>query len=108
MTPSQSPLPAETLRLFDGYDAHQLSAVEARDFVIGRLLEEGDSADLVWLGSQVDRAGLRQWMEQRGERQLSRRSRLFWQRVFGLAGLEEVTPAGSEPLRKNREALWPH
>ncbi len=100
-----NPLPAATLRLFDGYPKDQLVAPEAREFVIGRLLEEGDRRDLAWLGAEVGQARLRTWVEQRGERQLSRRSRLFWQRVFGLAKPEEAEVAASE--KPPREALWP-
>ncbi len=103
MSQPECTLPAATLRLFDGYDEHQLATPEANNFLIGRLLEEGDSRDLAWLGAAVGRAALRQWVEERGERQLSRRSRLFWQRVFGLSVMAET-----EPSRRAREALWPH
>ncbi len=91
-----------TLRLFDGYEEHQLATPEAQEFVIGRLLEEGDSSDLAWLSTEVGRPALCHWVEQRGSRQLSRRSHRFWQRVFGISGSEP------ESSRLAREALWPH
>ena len=103
MSQPEGTLPAATLRLFDGYDEHQLATSEANNFLIGRLLEEGDSTDLAWLAATVGRAALRHWVEERGERQLSRRSCLFWQRVFGLSA-----PVEAEPSRCAREALWPH
>jgi len=66
--------------------------------VIARLLEDGDSADLAWLCRAVPEAELAAWLERRGGRQLSLRSRAFWEVVLGcLAG-------GEAPARS---ALWP-
>jgi hypothetical protein len=100
-------LPAETLRLFDGYDPNALAAPEARAFVIGRLLEEGESADLAWLGATVDRDALVDWMEHRADRQLSRRSRLFWRSVLALRPSRRSASPLPEDTAPPREALWP-
>jgi hypothetical protein len=98
-------LPAATLRLFDGYDPAALAAPAARDFVIGRLLEEGDRADLAWLAASAASAGstaLADWLARRANRQLSRRSRRFWRRVLAPA------PVGAaDGAAQLREALWP-
>ncbi len=88
-------LPEETRRLFPGYSEAEL---EASPFLIGRLLEDGDSHDLAWLCRIFPEAELALWLEARGGRQLSVRSRLFWEVVLGReAG--EGAPSG--------RALWP-
>ena len=94
-------LPPATLRLFDGYDPAMLHDPASREFVIGRLLEEGDAADLAWLGNQVDREALAGWVRRRGARQLSRRSRLFWRQVL------ELGPEPADESVRTREEIWP-
>ena len=86
-------IPAETRRLFPGYDS-----TLGLPFLIARLLEDGDEADLRWLTRNVPETELAAWLEQRGGRQLSLRSRAFWEAVLD-------RPAGGEvPIRKD---LWP-
>jgi hypothetical protein len=85
-------LPAETLRLFQGY------AEPDPPFLIGRLLEDGDSRDLAWLCRTFPEAELASWLETRGGRQLSIRSRAFWEVVLGKTADGEVS---------SRSALWP-
>jgi hypothetical protein len=86
-------IPPETRRLFPGYDSNP-----GLPFLIARLLEDGDEADLRWLTRNVPEAELTTWLEQRGGRQLSVRSRAFWEAVLG-------RPAGGEAsIRKD---LWP-
>jgi len=86
-------IPAETRRLFPGYDS-----TLGLPFLIARLLEDGDEADLRWLTRNVPETELAAWLEQRGGRQLSIRSRAFWEAVLD-------RPAGGEvPARKE---LWP-
>jgi hypothetical protein len=94
-----APLPEPTRRLFPGY-AEDTEADLARSapFVIARLLEDGDSADLAWLCRTVPEPELAAWLERRGGRQLSLRSRAFWEVVLG-------RPAGGEAPA--RSALWP-
>lgn len=50
----------------------------ADPLVTGRVLEDGDEADLRWLCRELGEDGLRRWLRQRGGRQLSTRSRAFW------------------------------
>jgi hypothetical protein len=89
-------IPLETRRLFPGYAEADLAA--GLPFLITRLLEDGDEADLRWLTRNLPETELATWLEQRGGRQLSLRSRAFWEAVLG-------RPAGDEvPIRKD---LWP-
>lgn len=89
-------LPEATRRLFPGYADADLAA--GLPFLIARLLEDGDEADLRWLTRNLPETELAAWLEQRGGRQLSVRSRAFWEAVLG-------RPAGGEvPIRKD---LWP-
>lgn len=97
MTESQH-LPARTRRLFAHYEEPEGFAHQAPAFIIGRILEEGDSADLEWLFEQFSDYDLRSWLIQRGSRQLTRRSRLFWQMVFDCA-IPDPPPLS--------EQLWP-
>lgn len=78
-------LPPRTRRLFAHYEEPESIAHRAPTFVIGRILEEGDSDDLEWLFAQFSEDDLLSWLSQRGARQLTRRSRLFWQLVFDCA-----------------------
>lgn len=78
-------LPKSTLRLFPSYEPHLFERTESRPFVVGRLLEEGDRHDLAWLASEVDESELVRWVEERGARQLSRRSLSFWSRLLRIA-----------------------
>lgn len=82
-------------RLFP--DAAGLLSEPSNPLVIARILEEGEEADLRWLAEVVDEAELRRWLEARGGRQLSPRSRRFWQLVLG------ATPS---PASELEEALW--
>jgi hypothetical protein len=73
-------LPTAARRLFPGYDEAELAKGGA--FVIGRLLEDGDGADLAWLCETVPEEELAAWLERHGGRKLSRRSRAFWELVL--------------------------
>ena len=86
-------LPAETRRLFPGYDSKP-----GLPFLIGRLLEDGDESDLRWLTRNVSEPELAAWLESRGGRQLSLRSRAFWEAVL------DRRAGGEIPIRKD---LWP-
>ena len=89
-------IPPETRRLFPGYADADLA--EGLPFLIARLLEDGDEADLRWLTRNVPETELAAWLEQRGGRQLSVRSRAFWEAVLGRPASGEV------PIRRD---LWP-
>lgn len=91
-------------RLFDGYEAADLGAPEFRHFVVLRLLEEGDSADLRSLFSQISEEELSALLfpATNGSlgaeaRQLSARSRAFWHWILG----------GSTPIPAEDHPLWP-
>ena len=87
-------LPEETRRLFSGYAEADL---QASPFLIGRLLEDGDSHDLAWLCRTFPEPELALWLEARGGRQLSVRSRAFWEVVLDRQAGDEAS----------RSALWP-
>ena len=91
-------LPSETLRLFPESSTNDSLARLPADFVIGRLLEEGDSEDLRWLLDRVSKNAITDWLDRRGPRQLSRRSRAFW------AMLLEHPIGDPSPID---EELWP-
>jgi hypothetical protein len=109
-------LPLETARLFPeggapagggvpGGDVGKSVWVRERDgaavagsFVIGRLLEDGDGADLRWLFANVPEEAAAAWLGERGGRQLSARSRAFWEVLLGV-------PAG--PASEIGRELWP-
>jgi hypothetical protein len=88
-------LPEDTRRLFPGYAEADLAA---SPFLIGRLLEDGDTHDLAWLCRTFPEPELALWLEARGGRQLSMRSRAFWEVVLGRQAGDEAS---------SRSALWP-
>jgi hypothetical protein len=94
------PPPGSTRRHFpDGLPGPADAAVPAaRGALIARLLEDGDRADLAWLGRAVGREALAAWVARHGSRRLSRRSRAFAAVALGVAD------PGSDP---RAEALWP-
>jgi len=89
-------IPPETRRLFPGYADADINP--GLPFLIARLLEDGDEADLRWLTRNVPETELAAWLEQRGGRQLSIRSRAFWEAVLDRRAGPEA------PARKD---LWP-
>jgi hypothetical protein len=97
-------LPAGARRLFPHYlgndEENDLDPRRAAPFLISRLLEDGDAADLAWLGQTVGEAGLAAWLESHGGRQLSVRSRAFWELLLD-------RPAGGSIDPSTRSALWP-
>ncbi|HEV7517900.1 MAG TPA: hypothetical protein VGR07_16495 [Thermoanaerobaculia bacterium] len=87
-------------RLFPGYEAATLEAPGNLPFLLSRLLEDGDGADLRRLFAEVPEVSeaVAAWLATRGGRQLSVRSRAFWGLVLDTA----VPPAAPEI-----SALWP-
>jgi len=98
-------LPPAARRLFPGYpaDALDLADPASAPFVVGRLLEDGDRADLAWLFAMLPEAEVAAWLAGRGDRQLSRRSRAFWKLVFGAKG----DNGAGEARTADADALWP-
>ena len=84
-------LPAGALRLFP-HHPEPPDPDEHADFVIERLLDEGDSADLAWLVERVGEPRLRAWLAAHGARRLSRRSRALWSLTLGVE-LAPPTPS---------------
>lgn len=91
-------LPPGSRRLF----AHpeEIDPQNHQPYVVGRLLEEGDSVDLRALTSSLSEDDLKDWFRRRGGRQLSSRSRAFWSLVLGI-------PETEPPRPELAEALWP-
>jgi hypothetical protein len=86
-----------TRRLFPELPTAVLSTREARDYVVIRLLGEGDSHDLRCLASTCPESTIRRVFLHRG-RQLSRRDRAFWSLLLA------VEPPAENPLASE---LWP-
>ncbi len=92
-------IPEATRRLFHGYADVDLTVLaQGRSLLIARLLEDGDSADLAWLSRTLPEEDLGAWLESRGGRQLSVRSRAFWEVVL------DRKAGAADPARS---ALWP-
>ncbi|HEX6864519.1 MAG TPA: hypothetical protein VF414_16945 [Thermoanaerobaculia bacterium] len=85
-------------RLFAHYEESDLTPERGGSLVIARLLEDGDSADLAGLVAQAGEPALAGWLARHGGRQLSRRSRAFWEVVLGREAGPSVPGAGE---------LWP-
>jgi hypothetical protein len=89
-------IPAGTARLFadpDGVDPERHAP-----YLLARLLEDGDRDDLHWLFAILPETEAAAWLRERGGRQLSARSRAFWEAVLGVeAG--PPSPVAAE--------LWP-
>jgi hypothetical protein len=96
-------IPPGTSRLFPDHDPGDLAGGDP-SFVIARLLEDGDSADLAWLVRTVPEAALADWLERRGARGLSLRSRAFWEVVLGRRAGGALSEGEAETVRK---AIWP-
>lgn len=90
--------PAATRRLFPNYDEADLTPERAGSLLIAHLLEDGDAGDLAWLLAAIPEPVIADWFARHGGRQLSARSRAFWEIVLG-------RPAG--PAHPDAEALWP-
>ena len=93
----------QTARLFPGHESLlEDVAADPRhpgwNFVIGRVLEEGNGADLRWLSRSKTQPELASWFEHHGLRALSRRSRQFWavilRRPIGTPTANPLWPLG--------------
>jgi hypothetical protein len=103
-------LPPAARRLFsapgDGDTAGggpRLDAASPDPYVLARLLEDGDRADLAWLCSRMPAGTLAAWLERHGSRRLSRRSLAFWAVVLDR---RDLRPERLPELARRRE-LWP-
>lgn len=91
-------LPSHTRRLFAHYSDPARLPGDSPQLVLAKLMEEGDSTDLRWLTQAFDENELAAWIDDHGQRQLSRRSLAFWQIVLARPGHR-----GSRP----GDELWP-
>jgi hypothetical protein len=91
-------LPDGTRRLFAAYAEEDLAPELASSLLTARLLEDGDAADLAWLLGGTPEAEIAAWLARHGGRQLSARSRAFWEVVLGVEAGPVPPEAGS---------LWP-
>ena len=91
-------VPLAARRLFPETHGSQLETDMSTAFVASRLLEAGDSNDLIALFSQCPEDEIRRVFLKRGFRQVDHRSRAFWSLLFGHQPIER-DPIG--------EALWP-
>jgi len=85
-------------RVPDHYDAEVLGLEDSAPWLISVLLEEGSTNDLRWLIDRFGLDALREWFEQRGGRQLSRRNRAFWRIVLDTE---------AHPDERGGSDLWP-
>ncbi len=91
-------LPEDTRRLFESYNDLDPSATSNAGLIFAKLMEEGNSNDLVWLTGLFPESQMAEWLGRHGRRLLSRRSRIFWQQL-----LDRPEPAH---LRAGDD-LWP-
>lgn len=93
-------LHSDARRLFDGYgESSGRSELQRHEgFVVGRLLESGDSNDLRRLAKTVPEERWRSWFERQGGLGLSARSRVFWSLLLG------AEPPEPPALRRE---IWP-
>jgi len=91
-------LPEGARRLFAHWADKDLTPDRAPSLRIARLLEDGDATDLAGLLETTPEKEIAAWLARHGGRQLSRRSRAFWEAVLGV----EAGPAVPEA-----KALWP-
>lgn len=89
-------LPEQTQRLFAHYGEPENLAENAPGLVMARLMEEGDSNDLRWLTDTYSEKQITEWLVQHGHRQLSCRSRSFWQSLLNQPAL--ATPDTTDEL----------
>jgi len=91
-------MPEDARRLFPHYEDEALDLQHSRSLILGRLLEDGDGADLAWLTANVPEDEIAEWFSRHGGRQLSARSRELWRVVLG-----------REPglVHPEAKALWP-
>jgi hypothetical protein len=72
-------------------------------WIVARLLEDGDHADLAWLCGLLGEPAMAAWLELHGARRLSRRSLAFWAVLLDRPALRpERLPALARRLE-----LWP-
>jgi hypothetical protein len=77
-------LPEQLRRLFWEPDFEKVSFVDHYDFVVGRILVEGDWNSIQWLRKQVGDDALHDWIVRHEGRGLSRQQLRFWELILKL------------------------
>ena len=77
-------LPNELRRFFWDCEFEDLDLTEHREFVIGRILSDGDFNALRWLRRKVGDEELRHWFQNREGRGLSPQQLRFWELILEL------------------------
>jgi hypothetical protein len=72
-------------------------------WIVARLLEDGDHADLAWLCGLLGEPAMAAWLERHGARRLSRRSLAFWAVLLDRPALRPERL----PALARRMELWP-
>lgn len=96
--PTSVPLAATTRRLLAHYSESAVELPRHQAFLIGRLFEEGDTPDLLWLTENVSEEELSSWLRAHGGRSLSRRSLAFWATLLRDPQAIAGRPAANEDL----------
>ena len=99
-------LPERARRLFPHYEESALHGEAAAVLLIPRLLEDGDGDDLAWLAATYGEAALAGWLERRGARQLSVRSRAFWELVLGRPAAPGSGGGNQTPMPEDSGRRW--
>ena len=76
-------LPDSLRPLFWEHDFEALTCEADRDLIVARVLASGGWDAVRWLRSQLSDAELREWIERRRGRGLSRQQPRFWELILG-------------------------
>ncbi len=96
-------IPGEHVWLFWDVTPDLIDLERDRRYVLGRVLERGRLADVRWVVSQYGFDGIREFFQDGGHPELSRRTRVFW-RAFFKVGTNEWPEQSS--FRKSSTAPW--
>jgi hypothetical protein len=77
-------LPDSLQALFWEHDFAALTWERDRDLIVARVLASGGWDAVMWLRSQVSDTELREWIQRRRGRGLSRPQLRFWELILGL------------------------
>jgi len=95
------PIPSTLRRFFWDVRLADLSIDRHREFILGRLLEDGDRQALHWVCRTYPRRAVVDFLRDRGAALLSRRAWVFWSLAYGLD-----TRAGGRSSWRRRGRAW--
>jgi len=96
-------VPSEHAWLFWDVNPAKIDLARDRRYVLGRVLERGRLVDVRWALGHYGLDGFREFFEQGGHPELSRRTRAFWRAFFKVS--DDQWPNASSS-RKNSSAPW--